>query len=57
MIGIHIEEHEFFNMWQVDDLEFREYLLYNFICGYFVLDPKAYGRDVKNFALSSTIAN
>jgi hypothetical protein len=44
MIGIHIEEQEFFNMWQVDDLEFKEYLLNSLTCGYFILDPKACGR-------------
>jgi hypothetical protein len=45
MIGILIEEEqEFFNMWQIDNLEFREYLLYSLICGYFIFDPKAYGK-------------
>jgi hypothetical protein len=39
-----IEEQKFFNMWQIDYLEFREYLLYNLICGYFIFASKAYGR-------------
>jgi hypothetical protein len=37
-------EHEVFALWHVNDLEFQEYLLYNLICGYFILDPNTYGH-------------
>ncbi len=31
-------------MWAIDDIEFKEYLAYSLICGYFTFNDKSYGR-------------
>ncbi len=44
MIGARVFEHEFFAMWVIDNIEFKEYLVYNMIYGYFIFDGRTYGR-------------
>jgi hypothetical protein len=34
MLGAHIKDNQFFSMWVIDDLEWREYLTYNIVCCY-----------------------
>jgi hypothetical protein len=34
MFGAHITEKQFLAMWEIEDLEWRDYLVYNIIYGY-----------------------
>jgi hypothetical protein len=34
MFGAHIIKKQLLAMWKIEDLEWREYLVYNIICGY-----------------------
>jgi hypothetical protein len=44
MLGTHITEDQFFSMWAINDLEWKEYLAYNIVCCYIQYhQPREYG--------------
>ncbi len=44
MLDAHITKKQLLTMWKIENLEWREYLAYNIICGYIQYnEPKGYG--------------